>query len=448
MTANISAELASFAVGFRPEGLAQKVRTETCRAILNGLAAGLGGSSDEAVRILIDAMSVFAGAATSTVIGRSTRTDAATAAFINAAAINVLDFDDTHEGTIIHPTAPVAAALFALAEANGKSGIETIDAIAIGIETACRIGNAVSPGHYARGWHITATCGVFGAAMGCARLIGLTERQALDALGAASSQSSGLVETLGTMAKSVGVGHAARAGLLSALLAAKGLRGPDRPLEGRLGFLPVTACPPDADRVTDRLGEFWELNRNMYKPYPCGVVLNPVIDACLSLRLSLSFSPDEIRSVTVTGSELLRMRTDRPGVRTGREAQVSVQHAVAVSLLRGTASAADFSDGSVLDPHVLSLRSRVKRIVVDAAMAEDAARVDVHLSSGQVLTQSIERARGSLANPLSDSDIERKFRDLASHGAPGIDVEKVLEAIVQLPKVYDVRNVMSTLRPS
>lgn len=445
MTAEISQRLASFAVMFGREGLPPEIRRETQRALLNGLAAGLGGASDEVVAIFERTLGRFSGPATSTLIGRAVRMDAPTAAFINAAAINVLDFDDTHHGTIIHPTAPVAAAVLALAEMTAASGAQALDAIAIGMEAACRIGNAVSPGHYARGWHITATCGVFGAAMGCSRLLQLDEKQALHALGAASAQSSGLVETLGTMAKSAGVGHAARAGLLSALFASEGLIGPERPLEGRLGFLHVTADDPAMDRVVDGLGKTWELRRNMYKPYPCGVVLNPVIDACLEIGSSGDFQSSEIISVTVTGSELLRMRTDRPNVTAGREAQVSAQHAVAVSLLRGTASARDFSDEAVRDPHVMELRARVGGIVVDGSYPDTAASVEILLQNGRVLTKGVWAARGSIDLPMSDSQLEAKLRNLVAHGAPDIVADDVIEQISKVADAPDVKSLMACL---
>lgn len=445
MTMSVSQQLASFAVTFGYEGLPDHIRRETQRALLNGIAAGLGGSSDAAIAIFERTLRRFAGPPTSTLIGRSLKTDAATAAFINAAAINVLDFDDTHDVTIIHPTAPVAAAVLALAEETGAPGAQVLDAIAIGIEAACRIGNAISPGHYARGWHITATCGVFGAALGCARLLRLDEKQALDALGAASAQSSGLVETLGTMAKSAGVGHAARAGLLSAIFASEGLAGPERPLEGRLGFLHVTADDPATARIVEGLGTTWELQRNMYKPYPCGVVLNPVIDACLALRASGDFEPDEIETVTVTGSELLRMRTDRPNVMTGREAQVSAQHAVAVSLLRGSASARDFNDASVLDTDVLDLRRRVGSILVDASYADTAASVEMTLRTGRTVTKTVSIARGSIDLPLSDPELETKLRTLAAHGAPTIDTDELLRQIAHLVDAPDVRPLMACL---
>ncbi len=168
-------------------------------------------------------MQPFAGPATTTLIGRK-KTDGASASFVNAVAANLYDFDDTHLNTVIHPTAPVAPVVLALSEQHGYSGRDLIEAFVLGAEVECRIGNSVSPGHYARGWHITATCGVFGAAAATARLLRLTAEQSAHALGIAASQSGSLVENLATSAKNVGVGNAARNGLMAALFARQGYR--------------------------------------------------------------------------------------------------------------------------------------------------------------------------------------------------------------------------------
>jgi len=446
MSQAISSEIAAFAVGTRWEDLPREVQRETLRALTNGLAAGLGGAGDVAVETIFRSLRPFSGGGRASLIGRSFRPDMSLAAFVNAAAINVLDFDETHVGTIIHPVAPVAGAALALAEELGVTGSALLEALTIGIEAACRIGNAVSPGHYARGWHISATCGVFGAALASARLLGLDHEKTLHALGIASSQSSGLVETLGTMAKSVGVGHAARAGLTAAIMAREGLEGPAAPLEGRLGFLAVTADPPVPERVLDRLGMRWELQRIMYKPYPCGVVLNPVIDACLFLRAEPGFDPSGIANVEVVGSELLRARTDRPFVTQGREAQVSAQHAVAISLLRGAAGAAEFSDAAVSDPTVLALRSRVGRIVVQPGMAEDEALVRLRFIDGTMRESRVTQPLGSLDTPLSDAAIASKLRALALHGAPDINADELLSALSELPTARNTAALMQALR--
>src|SRR3954471_2441776 len=221
MSSNPTRRLARFICETAWEDVPPHVMQEAKRSLLNFFACALGGCRDDAVSGTAAVLERFAGAATSTVIGRDCRTDALGAAFLNAASANVFDFDDTHVRTIIHPSAPVAAALFALAETQRVSGRDLLLAFALGVEVECRVGNAVSPGHYRRGWHITSTCGVFGAAAAVAKALSLGERETVWALGNASAQAGGLVETLGTMSKSISVGNAARNGLFAALLAAE-----------------------------------------------------------------------------------------------------------------------------------------------------------------------------------------------------------------------------------
>ena len=270
-------------------------------------------------------------------IGRSERIDALSAAFLNAASANVLDFDDTHVATVIHPTAPVAPALFALAELRRVSGADLLLAFILGVEIECRIGRAISPGHYAKGWHITATCGVFGAATGAGKLLGLDPERMVWALANAATQSSGLCECLGWPAKSIGVGNAARNGLWSALLAEKGFEGPPEPIAGVQGFLNAMAEPPEWSSLTEGLGATWEIGQNSIKPYPCGFVIHPFLDCVLDWRRA--HPTDAVERVVLRGHPLLSDRTDRPDIATGRESQVSVQHAIAAALLLGTGGA-------------------------------------------------------------------------------------------------------------
>lgn len=445
--AGVSHRLADFVVASRWEDIPGEVRAHAVRSIVNGFGTALGGARDEAVVRLRAALEPFSSGPHATVIGHATRLDMPTAAFLNAVAINVFDFDDTHEHTIIHPTAPVAAALFAMAERVPVTGTALLHAFVLGVDVACRLGNAVSPGHYARGWHITATCGVFGAAAAVGKLLGLDAREMLWAFGNASAQASGLVETLGFMAKSVGVGNAARNGALSALMARAGVEGPPMPLEGPRGFLQVTCDAPDVSALEAGLGERFELMRNMLKPYPCGVVLNPVIDAALAARGHSWFDAGRIARVVVSGNPLLKARADRPGVTSGREAQVSTQHAVAAALLRGTAGAADFSDAAVADPAIAALSAKVAAVEIEQGLSIDAARLAVHLDDGRSYEFVVDVATGSLKRPLSDADIVLKFEALAAYGSPGLDARPLAEQLWRLAEAPDAGAVMAFARP-
>lgn len=443
---DVTAPLVGFVADSRWEDIPPAVRHQAKRSLLNFFGTAMGGCRDAAIETTLRVMSDFSGPRVASVIGRAERVDGLTAAFLNAASGNVFDFDDTHVPTVIHPTAPVAPPLLALSEARRARGADLLHAFVLGVEVACRLGNAVSPGHYRRGWHITSTCGVFGAAAAAGKLLGLDARRLAWALGGAAAQSSGLVETLGTMAKSVGVGQAARGGLLAALLARDGLTGPDRPIEGPRGFASVMSDAADLPSIVDRLGERWEILANTYKPYPCGVVLNPVIDACLELRARRQPGPDEVRRVVVRGHPLLADRADRPAVTTGREAQVSAQHSVAVALLSGAAGVAQYSDAAVADPAVLALRAKVT-VERDTAMAVGAAMVRIELGTGESLAATVDQATGGLERPLTDAAIEAKLRALAQHGCPGLDPSRLIDAVWSMDRSDDVGAIMNLAVP-
>ncbi|WP_415792108.1 MmgE/PrpD family protein [Bordetella tumulicola] len=435
----VSAALADFVATNRWEDVPAKVRHEARRSLLNFFAVALAAARDPALDIASRVYGRFSAGPLATLVGRAQRVDMLNAAALNAMMANVYDFDDTHHPTIIHPTSPIAPALFALAESRPVTGAELLHAFILGAEATCRIGNAISPEHYARGWHITSTCGVFGSAMGVARCLNLTSRQNLHALGAAAVQSGGLVEALGTSAKSISVGNAARNGLVGALLAAEGFDGPARPLEGERGFLRVVADAPVFGAISQGLGETWELLNNAYKPYPCGVVLNPVIDACLALAADARIAGggwNRITRIALTGHPLLRQRTDRPGVTTGRQSQVSAQHAVAVALVRGSAGLPEFSDEAVADPGLQALGARLT-FHDDDTMSVDAVKLRIEFDDGTMLHRDVDAARGSLARPLEDRELEEKLRELHRHGGATVDVERLIEAVWSLDKAPD-----------
>jgi 2-methylcitrate dehydratase PrpD len=442
----LTATLAGFAVEARWEDVPEAVRHEAKRALVNFFATALAGCRDPAVAAAASVFTRFRAGNECTVIGQAQPTDVLHAASLNAMSGNVFDFDDTHLPTIIHPTAPVAPALLALSQVRAVSGQDLLLAFLVGMEIECRLGNAISPGHYQRGWHITSTCGVFGSAAACARLLGLDATRTGWALGNASAQSSGLVETLGSMAKSIGVGNAASNGLLSALLAAEGFEGPAQPIEGPRGFLHVMGNRPTLGSVTEDLGKRWEATSNTYKPYPCGVVLNPVIEACLALHRDSAMAASDLERIELTGHPLLRERTDRPAPRSGREAQVSAQHAVAVSLLLGRAGLDEFSDAAVADPPGKDIAGRdiAGKVVFvdDDRFPVESATVTLHLRGGSRLSHHVAAARGSLAAPLDDAALEAKLRNLAAWGGSGCAPEPLIDAVWSLDRRADAGSLM------
>jgi 2-methylcitrate dehydratase PrpD len=260
----------------------------------------------------------------------------------------------------------------------------------------------VTPGHYERGWHITSTCGVFGATAAAGKILGLNEKQFIHAFGIAATQAAGLVEVLGSMARVLNAGFAARNGLAAARLAAEGFEGPARPLEGLRGFMSVFGGANDVSQLTRGLGERWEMTNVVYKPYPCGVVLHALVDACLEQR-------DRIRgseSILVALNPLAVERTDRPEPRNAIEARLSAHHAVAVTALHGRAGLAQFSDAAAADPQLQAFRRRV-RVVPEGRLDKMAALV----TAGKTLISA------PASKPLDDTRLEAKLRELAGPAA-------------------------------
>jgi 2-methylcitrate dehydratase PrpD len=440
----VTESLARHVVAMRWEDVPSQVRHQAKRSLLNFFAVALAGCGSSPVEIALRSLAEFSGGRQVTVIGRAERLDALSAAFVNAACANVHDFCDTHTPTVIHPTAPVAAALLACAELRGASGPDLLLALILGNEVQARIGLAMSPSHYVRGWHITSTCGVFGAVAGSGRLAALDERRMVWALGSAATQSAGLCECLGTAAKSVSVGNAARNGLWSALLAGQGFDGPPEPLAGVQGFYHALAETPDLSFITDGWGERWEIMATSYKPYPCGFVIHPVLDCVLDWRRDHPTA--DVTGVVVRGHPLLSVRTDRPDISTGRQSQVSVQHAVAAALATGKAGLDQFTDACVRDPKVAALRGKVE-VQRDDGFSTIAAAVEITTADGKVHQLAQAAARGSDVNPLSDHDLEGKLRMLAAGWNPHHDVTPLIDAIWALDKSADVSKLASLAVP-
>jgi 2-methylcitrate dehydratase PrpD len=440
----VTQDLARFVVETKWEDIPEQARHEAKRALLNFFAVAIAGCRTEPVELALKTLGEFSGGKQATIVGRTERIDALSAAFLNAAGANVFDYCDTHLPTVVHPTAPLAPALLALAEFRRVSGPELLLAFILGFEIECRVGAAVSPGHYPKGWHITSTCGVFGSAAGAAKLLGLKENQVVWTLGNASTQSAGLCECLGWPAKSVSVGNAARNGLFAALLAEKGFSGPAEPIAGAQGFLAAMGEPPNWAALTEGLGKSWEVNDNSLKPYPAGFVIHPLLDCALDWRRRHAGAA--VERVAVRGNPLLLQRTDRPEVATGREAQVSLQHAVAAALVLGKAGLDQFTDTCVNDPAVKDMRRKVE-VAGDPAISTIAVEMDFWTKDGKKHSVSTEAARGSTANPLKDSEIEQKLLDEARSWRPAHDITPLIDAVWALDKSRDVSNLAAMTVP-
>ena len=272
--------LASYVVSSRMEDIPEDVRHEARRALVNYVGCAVGGSPDRAVELAIRALGPYSGPPTASVLGRADRLDPLHASLMNGISSHVYDYDDTTPANYLHPTSPVASALFAYASAHPVSGRDFLHAFIMGFEAESRVGNAVYPAHYDAGWHITGTAGVFGAAAAVGRLLGLSLQEMIWAVGLAATQAAGLREMFGSMAKSFHPGRAAQNGYAAALLAQAGFTAGERGIEGPRGFAAVQAARFDLTKITAGLGADFSLRVNTYKPFPCGIVIHPTIDGC------------------------------------------------------------------------------------------------------------------------------------------------------------------------
>jgi len=408
----VTRTLAKFIVSHRYADVPQRVRHEAARSFLNWVGCAVGASRHETVERALAALNEFSGPREATVLGRGDRLDIMLAALMNGITSHTFDFDDTHLKTVIHPSGPVASAILALAERRPVKGDEFLHAFILGVEAECRIGNSVYPPHYDVGWHITGTAGVFGAAAAAGRLLGLNEQQMVWALGIAATESSGLREMFGTMCKPFHPGNAARNGLLAALLAQRDFTSSSQGIEAKRGFANVLSTAFRSGEITDRLGETWEIALNTYKPFACGIVEHPAIDGCIQLRNEHKLKPEDIESVALKVHPLVLELTGKRTPQAGLEGKFSVYHSCAVALIHGAAGEAEYSDEAVRDPRVVALRDRVTA-TVERGVHEDQAHVTIKLRNGKTLEHHVEHAVGSLGRPMSDADLEAKFRGLA-----------------------------------
>jgi 2-methylcitrate dehydratase PrpD len=411
METEITRTLARYVVESRYEDIPDAVRHEAARALLNWCGCAIGSSRHETIENTLAALSVFSGPPQAAVLGRSDRLDILHAALVNGISSHVFDFDDTHVKAI-HPSAPVLPAVLALAEWRQISGADLVHAFVLGVETECRVGLSVFPEHYTIGWHITGTAGVFGAAAAAGKLLGLNEQQMTWALGIAATQSAGLREMFGSMCKSLHPGNAARNGLMAALLASRNFTSSDRGIEAPRGFAHVLSTKFDPSVITTDLGKRFELSNNMYKPFACGLVVHGAIDGCIQLRNEHGIKPEDIERIDLTVCPIVLELTAKPKPQTGLEGKFSVFHAAAIAIVYGAAGEAQFSDACVRDPSVIAVRDRVT-IKPDAALRRTQAHVHIVLKDGRTLTRQVEHALGTLQRPMSDADLEAKFRALA-----------------------------------
>lgn len=436
----VTARLAQYALQMSLSDYPPEVVHQGVRTLVNWVGCAIGGSHESAVAHAVAALAPFAGAPRAQLLGRRERLDALNAALINGIAGHVLDYDDTHLKTIIHPAVSVVPALLALAQQRRVSGAALLNALLIGVETECRIGNAVYPSHYELGWHITGTCGVFGAAAACGRLLGLSQPQMIRALGLAASQPVGLKIQFGTDSKSFHPGRAAQGGLLAALLAQQGYTAAAGSLEGHDGWGQALSRAHDWRQITDGLGTHFESALNTYKPFACGIVTHPAIDAAIQLREAYALAPEAIGHIELEANPLVLSLTGKRSPQTGLDGKFSIYHCIAVAIVSGAAGVHQFTDRAVRDPRVVALRERVT-VRTDPGVSTEQCTLSLQLADGRRLSRHIEHPIGSLERPMSDAQLTAKFSDLAQDYLRAPQRSRVLQACWQVATLPDAARI-------
>lgn len=413
-------------------------------SLLNWLGLAIGASQHQAIEIALATALELGAPGEVAILGRREKTDRLWAALINGMSSHLFDYDDTHLATIHHPSGPVAPVVFVLGEKYQIAADKLLRAFVLGCEAELRISRAIYPSHYDLGWHITGTTGVFGAAVAAGILLDLSEEQLLYALGIAGTQASGLREMFGTMTKSFHPGKAAQNGLLAAMLAKRGFTSSRQILEAKRGFASVLAPNYDLNWVNANWGEKWEFLENTFKPYACGIVLHPTIDACLGLRSQAE--PEEVKEIRLRVNPYVLELTGKTTPQTGLEGKFSVYHTAAVAYLDGDASEEQYADAKVRDPKAIALRAKI-RTEADPNLSEDQAEANLIRQDGSEAACFIAHATGSLQKPMTREALERKFRKLTQPVIGKVKSNALLSQFDGFVRLSDFNAVIKNCRP-
>lgn len=430
----ITHTLCEFVATARDRALPPAVELATRRAFINWLGCALGGADDVSVRAVLNVARLVGGSGQASVVGTPERLDVASAALANGVSGNALDFDDMHVGTLIHPTGPVVPAALALAEHTRADGNTLCRAIAAGIEIECRLGLALFPRHYDAGWHSTATLGTLGAVSAAAVVLALDTLQIKHAFGIAATQASGLRAMLPNACKSFNVGHAASAGVLAALLAQAGLESATDVLEGKHGLFAVFGQPESSGALLSGLGQRYAVTDTSLKPYPCGVVIHPAIDAAITLSKRIEHT--NIAQITACVHPRALDLADRRHPDTAITARFSLQHATALAFIKGAAGYTEFETTDVNDPRLRSLRDRIE-LHPDQSLSSGQARLVVTIKDGGRAEAFIDAPSGSPAHPLSDDALKHKFMSLATLTMPQDDARRLFALCERMSALDD-----------
>lgn len=440
----------SLEIGDVPE----EVRRAGCRHLLDGLGNAIGAARMGAATFAVDVAMQFSAPPESTVIGSGFKIPAPMAALANGTLVHALDYDDTHAGGLVHPTATVLPTAFALGEQTGASGRDILLAAICGLETITRLGAAAPHGFHARGLHATSVCGVFGAALVASRLAGLSEAQTVDALGIAGSTSSGLLEFLntGSSTKQFHPGWAAMSGIIASRLAASGASGPSTVLEGNFGLYQAYAGTElDAAKITNGLGTRWETSEITIKPYPACQLSHATLDALRAASPSLASNDIDNIVCTIPHESvpiIFEPLENKVAPRTEYEAKFSLPWSAAALLIDGELGVDSFGADRRERPEILDLARRISYRSWDPGVPAAAApgKVEIRLVDGRVFPAEVSASRGGPGVPLSDEELTTKFVD--NCGGSSNDFDDLIRMVMALEEQPNLERLIASAKPS
>jgi 2-methylcitrate dehydratase PrpD len=423
------------------------------KSILDGFGLALAGSRAESGPISRKYIEQCGGNGKATVIGTAMKTSPRFAALLNGISIHADDFDDTQlaaakdrvYGLLMHPTVPVLPAIFALAEQRTVSGKDWLLAYQIGAEVECKIAEAISPRHYQDGFHTTGTCGPFGSAAACAKLLKFDLGKTLNSFGLAASQSGGLRENFGTMTKPFQAGHAAESGLVSAELVAVGWTAAEQILEADRGFFHAAGGSYDPSAIMNRLGQPWTFADPgvSLKPYPSGSLTHPAMTELARLIEVNNIQAAQVEKVDVGANHNMTTTLLHHNPKTGLEAKFSMEFCIAILLLERKAGLGQFSDKVVQRPDVREMIRKINFYVdpqaESAGFDKMTSILKISLKNGKVITGQAAFGKGSPANPMSFDEASEKFRGCAEFAEwPQVKTEKIIAFVKALETAPDM----------
>jgi 2-methylcitrate dehydratase PrpD len=427
--------------------LSAAAKREARRGVLDWIGCALAGSGHKTITTLLAVLREISGRPQTTVFGRKLRLGLTDAPLANGQMGHVLDYDDTHMGgVVLHTSSPVLAALFALSERAPVSGADFMLAYAVGFEAGVRSGRT-APGHHKGGWHLTGTLGTIAAGAACGKLIKLDRQRLTYTLGIAATQAAGMQQNRGTMGKSFHAGKAAANGVLAALLAERGFDSSQEIIEGKKGFSRIYSDVAAPEQLTAGLGKGfgngWVIETNGHKPYACGVVLHPLIDAVIAIRNRDAIDPAVVSEINLRVHPLVLSITGVVEPSTGLQSKFSTVHSAAVALLDGSAGVAQYSDAKAADPAVAALRRKVQAMA-DDTLRKDEARAAI-TAGGRRHEVHIAHASGTADNPMSDAAIEAKFMANATPVIGRERAERARDFVLALETQPDMRALIALL---